>query len=354
MADTTKSPLVSIIMPAYNAARFIAQSIRSVQAQTYPHWELIIIDDASADDTGAIVQQFKDERIRYHRVNRIGSPSGVRNTGLKLARGEYIAFLDADDVYYPQALATLLEPLLENPRLTAAYGFSYVIDENGNPLRQPMPLISLPQGGYALPERYRVTWPNIVTGNISCLLPGLMLRKSTLDRVGLFNELLCGPEDYEFYVRLYLDNFEGVVCLPHYIYQYRLYGESLTKDPARYEKVLNSVLRVMTWLFYEAPLPENLKHLESGAVANAYRYLARERLLHGQPELARKIAMQALSNTSIKRMDWVRLCLPLVLRSILPNNLNQWLVSARFTVRNHIDTLKQYFVLVKRFEERCL
>ena len=126
-------PEVSIIMPAYNAARFIEDAIRSVQAQTLTDWELLIIDDASADNTGEIVSQLqqKDARILYHRVERIGSPAGVRNAGLKRAQGRFIAFLDADDLYYPDTLERLRKALLADETLSAVYGFSFSMNEDG-------------------------------------------------------------------------------------------------------------------------------------------------------------------------------------------------------------------------------
>jgi glycosyltransferase involved in cell wall biosynthesis len=335
----TAKPLISIVMPAHNAARFIADSIDSVLRQTYLHWELIIVDDASSDTTPEIVAGYDDPRIRYHRVERIGSPSGVRNVALKQAQGELIAFLDADDLYYPNTLETLLKPLSQNPELAAVFGFAYVVDEDGVPMRQPMPLTPLPTGGYSIPQRYQVTWENIVTGNISCLLAGLMLRKATLDRVGFFNEALCGPEDYEFFVRLFLQDFDRIQCLPDYMYEYRVYGGSLTKDPARYEKVLNSVLKVMTWLFTEAPLPAHVKKLQSMAIANSYRYLSRERIMHKQPELGRKIALMGLTDPLINRLDWVHYCLPLIFRSLLPSDLDNLMVDCRWAMRNQANRL---------------
>src|SRR5438128_160825 len=110
-------PLVSIIMPTYNAGRFIGRAIQSVLEQTYPNWELIIVDDASSDETTSVVQSFKDSRIRYHKAERIGHPAGVRNTGLRMAQGEFIAFLDSDDLYFPESLEKLARPLLQNQDL---------------------------------------------------------------------------------------------------------------------------------------------------------------------------------------------------------------------------------------------
>src|SRR5262249_46043460 len=156
--------------------RFIEKAIRSVLAQTYPHFELIIIDDASSDNTEAIVRQFHDSRIRYHKAERIGHPAGVRNTSLRMATGELIAFLDSDDLYYPETLEKLTRPLLKNPELISVYGFAFSMDEDENPLQQTVNLIPNPDANleageppFALPPNYNHTWKSIITSRISCL-----------------------------------------------------------------------------------------------------------------------------------------------------------------------------------------
>ena len=96
------TPFVSVIMPAYNAATFIAGSIKSVVKQSFTNWELIIIDDGSTDNTKNIINCFinKDARIKYH-YQQNGKQGKARNAGLALAKGKYIAFIDADDVWLP-------------------------------------------------------------------------------------------------------------------------------------------------------------------------------------------------------------------------------------------------------------
>lgn len=100
------SPLVSVITPAYNAAPFVGDTIRSVQRQTYPNWELIVVDDCSTDTTAGVVRSFaaEDSRVRYFRHSGNGGPARARDTGLKLAKGRFIAFIDSDDVWLPEKL----------------------------------------------------------------------------------------------------------------------------------------------------------------------------------------------------------------------------------------------------------
>ena len=129
-----KTGLVSVIMPSWNTAGFIAESIRSVIAQTYPDWELIIVDDCSTDNTDDVVKPFlSDPRIRYFKNRKNCGAALTRNKALRKARGEWIAFLDSDDLWTPDKLKTQI-------RFMKRYGavFSYheyeKIDEAGIPL----------------------------------------------------------------------------------------------------------------------------------------------------------------------------------------------------------------------------
>src|SRR6185295_252898 len=96
------SPLATIIIPAYNYGHFIAQSIESVQAQTYSNWECIIVDDGSTDDTANVVRKFteQDERVKFFKQRNQGL-AAARNTGIANSSGEYVQFLDADDLIEP-------------------------------------------------------------------------------------------------------------------------------------------------------------------------------------------------------------------------------------------------------------
>lgn len=332
-------PLVSIIMPTHNAGRFIGRAIQSVLNQTYAHWELLIIDDASTDNTAQVVSTFTDPRIRYYPVERIGHPAGVRNKGLSLAQGELIAFLDSDDMYFENTLKKLAKPLLENPDLIAVYGFAFNIDEHDVPLPQAVHLI--PKSGPTapdepschLPSDYGHSWEQIATSKITNMLPALMIRRSAQQAIGTFNEALCGPEDYEFYVRMFLHRYEGVHCLSDYMYQYRIHSASLTKAPEHCQRLLSSCLKIMDWMFTEAPVPSHVHAYQSLAYVACYRYLARERLLNHQPHMARQLAFQAFSDHHIKIVDAMKHCGPLLLRSFLPSGFDNWLVKRRLQLR---------------------
>lgn len=103
---THEAGLVSIVMPAYNSADFIEETITSVQAQTYPHWELLVVDDCSTDATQQVVEGLAqaDARIRYERLERNSGAAMARNRAMALAQGSYMAFLDSDDLWHPEKL----------------------------------------------------------------------------------------------------------------------------------------------------------------------------------------------------------------------------------------------------------
>lgn len=334
------NPLISVIMPAHNADRFIGEAIDSVLKQTYPYWELIIIDDDSTDKTAELIQRYPDQRIRYSKQARLGSPAKVRNVGLKMAQGQYIAFMDADDAYFENALETLVTILEAHPEKTAVYGFAWTMTETGTPLPEHHLLQEKPDGTLALPDEYRHTWGRILTGHFSCLLPGLMIRKSTRERVGLFNEALFGPEDYEFYVRLFIDNLENVACIPQYIYRYRHYGDSITKSPTHYQRILQSCITLMDGFYARTDLPKTFYQFESRAYLFCHRYLARERILNQQPQLARNILKAAWQHPKVKAWHWIQECLPLWIRASLPFHVDQALVTGKAKLRRAYYGLK--------------
>lgn len=107
--------LVSIITPTYNSAKFITETIQSVQNQTYANWEMIIVDDCSSDETEAIVLLFlkKDSRIQFHKLAQNSGPAVARNTGIELAKGEFMTFIDADDIWFPTFIENNIKTILE-------------------------------------------------------------------------------------------------------------------------------------------------------------------------------------------------------------------------------------------------
>ena len=127
--------LVSIIMPTYNCAKFIGKTIESVIAQTYENWELIIVDDCSKDNTEEVVSEYKDNRIKYHRLENNSGAAVARTEAMKKASGRYMAFLDSDDLWKKDKLEKQLEFMNKNN-----YNFTCTeyeqIDEEGHKLNK--------------------------------------------------------------------------------------------------------------------------------------------------------------------------------------------------------------------------
>ncbi len=129
--------LVSIITPTYNCARFIAETIESVQAQTYSTWEMIIVDDCSTDNTAEIVSKYaeSDPRVKYHCLDLNSGAAVARTTAMMLAEGQYMAFCDSDDLWMPDKLEKQLDFMNKNDYAFSATAYEQ-IDEEGNALNR--------------------------------------------------------------------------------------------------------------------------------------------------------------------------------------------------------------------------
>ena len=129
------SVLVSIVTPSYNTGRWIGETIQSVLNQTYENWEMIIVDDCSTDNTDEVVAGYKDSRIKYIKNEKNSGAAISRNRAIREAKGEYIAFLDSDDLWTPNKLEKQIRFMKDNGyAFTCAY--SDYIDENSQPLHQ--------------------------------------------------------------------------------------------------------------------------------------------------------------------------------------------------------------------------
>ena len=130
-----ENELVSIIMPTYNCAKFIKETIESVLNQTYENWELVIVDDCSNDNTEEIVESFNDKRIKYHKLEKNSGAAVARTTAMKMAIGNYMAFLDSDDLWKKEKLEKQLEFMKKNNYNFTCTAYEQ-IDEEGNKLNK--------------------------------------------------------------------------------------------------------------------------------------------------------------------------------------------------------------------------
>ena len=134
MAKESKQPLVSIVVPVYNAARFMDDTIQTVLNQTYQNWELLLVDDCSSDESVQIIKKYqkKDERIKLFKLSKNSGAAIARNTGIDKAKGRYLAFLDADDLWVQNKLDLQVAFMQEKNAAFSFTGYEFA-DENGKP-----------------------------------------------------------------------------------------------------------------------------------------------------------------------------------------------------------------------------
>ena len=186
-----KSPLVSIIIPTYNRAGLIGETIQSVIAQTVSDWELIIVDDGSNDTTDEVIAQFADKRIQYHRIDHSGVIGKARNYGMRLSYGAYIAFLDSDDLWRPDKLEFQFSLLNQFPETSFIFsnGVHFGDDES-----LPAELENLFVG--------EVFLPMIEEERFIFFVPSFMFKREVLQKVSPIDETLISGGDIDFYFRV--------------------------------------------------------------------------------------------------------------------------------------------------------
>jgi glycosyltransferase involved in cell wall biosynthesis len=183
-------PLVSVVIPAYNREKQIAKAIQSVQLQTYTNWEMIVVDDGSIDATAKVVDGFakQDRRIRFIRHNANRGAQAARNTGIRLAGGEWIAFLDSDDEWLPRSLQVRLEKALLM-KVAVVHSGSYIIMSEGE--------IELYRCSQPSGKVYR----SILT-NECPMFPSLLVSRSALERIGYLDEKIVSFQEWDTFIRL--------------------------------------------------------------------------------------------------------------------------------------------------------
>lgn len=192
---TSDDPLVSVITPAFNDAEYIEECVRSVVEQTLGNVEIIVVDDASTDDTPAVVTAIDAPGLRYFRHERNQGPAAARNTGLQDARGRYVAFLDADDAMNRDNLARKVEVLERHPRVAMVHSACGPVDGHGHPLRAPAP------GTTSGAVWIKRLFPAILYGN-PIITSSVLARKDAVDRVGRFDPRIHYAEDWDLWIRL--------------------------------------------------------------------------------------------------------------------------------------------------------
>lgn len=184
----TPSPTVTVVIPTYNHAHFLREALQSLCAQSFSNWEAIVVNNYSEDDTVAVVAAFSDPRIRLENFRNNGVIASSRNRGIALAQGQYIAFLDSDDIWYPDKLSHCMQSFDDNVDLVC-HGLHWFGNEERDMFCGPA---------------QRATFDALLDkGN--CITPSAtVVRKSILDLVGGFSQdpVVVTSEDYHLWLKL--------------------------------------------------------------------------------------------------------------------------------------------------------
>jgi len=215
MGSVEKPDLVSIIIPCYNRAHFLEDAIESVLRQTYQHFEIIIVDDGSTDNTSEVANSYPGVRC-IRQENR--GVSAARNVGLRESKGNYLIFLDPDDRLLPEALEIGVECLHAHPECAFVFGLCNIIAADGSLIRIQEPLVE--NDHYLALLRHN---------DITC--HSVMYRRDIFEIVGGFNTSLKSCEDYDLYFRI-MRNFK-VHCHNKVIVEYRRHGMNMTGNRAQ-------------------------------------------------------------------------------------------------------------------------
>jgi len=281
------TPVISIVMPVYNTAKYVEAAIESVLAQTFVDFELLIIDDAGPDNSIELCRAYSDPRIRIiSQANR--GLAGARNTGIRHARGQYIALLDSDDLWEPEKLERHIEHLWQSPEVGISYAASRMIDDDGNFLRIVQ-----------RPKLKNVTARDVFLRNPVGNGSAPVIRRQVFEDIAFinedrneldyFDESFRQSEDIECWCRMALMTkwrFEGIAGA---YTRYRINEGGLSA---------NIVKQFETWSRVKARVSELDPEFADkwGPYAEAYqkRYLARRCFRMGEGALAWSLMKEAL------------------------------------------------------------
>lgn len=280
--------LVSVIIPAYNVEAYIATTIQSVLNQTYRHFEILVVDDGSPDRSKEICKQFNDPRIKILEQENQGV-SAARNRGIRHSKGDYLAFLDGDDLWKPKKLEKHVQHLNHSPDVGVSFSRFAFIDETGKSLG----IIKLSKTEGITPKLILCRTP---VGNPSCI----MIRKEVVDRVKYYNTQSCATtiyfdeelsqfEDVDFCLRIALQTDWKIIGLPDALTLYRINPEGASADAV---KQLDGLSKLLDRTSYYAS--DLVKQYGSTAQAYTLRKLAKRAVNSRVPTSAATLIHQAL------------------------------------------------------------
>jgi glycosyltransferase involved in cell wall biosynthesis len=185
-------PQISVIIPTCNRAGFVAGSVKSVSAQSLKDLEIIVVDDGSSDHTAAVIEGLNQPGLVYLRHDRRLGGATARNTGILRSTGEYVAFLDDDDEWYPEKLARQMDVMLSSPsEVGGVYTGYFIVDRSNAQIR-----------GQIVPTERGDLYEALLAGNCIGGTSSVLLRRACFEEVGLFDERLPSFQDYDLWLRI--------------------------------------------------------------------------------------------------------------------------------------------------------
>lgn len=246
-------PVVSILLPTFNRAKFLIKAIGSVQAQTFTDWELLVLDDGSTDETAQVVRKLTaaDPRIRYFRFENTGcGPARVR--GFNASRGKYLAFLGDDDTFFPDKLERQMEWLEKNPDAGMVYSQVAMTNPEGRVLE-------------IWPPKPALTFETLVRQNT--IQPnGVLLRRRVMEEIGTFRDDMRSCDDFEMWLRV-VRHFQ-IGFLPMVAGNYLQHSGGMTRDSSRRVRSLMIIFRLLA---KEKLSPGDRKALLETAASYSYQ-----------------------------------------------------------------------------------
>jgi len=254
--DGEPVPKVSVIIPAYNAARYLPDALDSVLAQTKDPLEVLVVDDGSSDDTAQVVARYGPP-VRYLRQRNAGV-SMARNHGIAESRGRYVAFLDADDTWLPAKLDRQLAALKERTECGACYSAYTTVNAELKPVAV---------------SRHDPCWPVLegllLCGNVIGTPSTVLVERSVLVRAGGFDAALSYCADWDLWIRL--TNLTAFCYVDEPMVRYRQHDTNMSHNVCLLE---HDALRVLAKAFATPGLPPDLKARERFGFARIYRVLS--------------------------------------------------------------------------------
>jgi glycosyltransferase involved in cell wall biosynthesis len=328
---------VSVIIPAYNRAGLVGETIKSLLAQTLADFEAIVVDDGSTDDTREIMAGFKDPRIRYIYQENAGV-SAARNTGIQASGGTYVSFLDSDDVLMVNALELSVTVLEKSPQVAFSYGKAYLMDDKQHifGMRHQREKGSCIRDGKEEIKKAILNGNHIPTSTI-------VARRKCLDEVGFFDtSFRGGSEDFDLWVRLAKTHAVAYIAEPLIVY--RVHADSISRTQKLTEIEKNNGI-VFNRIFNDAESGGYFSCERTNTYLRMYLRLAKYACGNRQMAISRKYLVQA--RRTYPQWFLKRLWMPLVFRYCLTLMPPVILDSGHNTKRFFKVTLRRFISVLK-------